>query len=171
MILETIGGSENNLKTKKIPFTSFLYNGVVHWIYLSPRFPIYFPILYWLLCVVLPFEWIFQWLPVMRFYFCVFIILLACSRRTCTAVGCCFPSFQRNGNGACVVLFWTDGEFSSFCQLFAPDSFSTSKHTELTYLDLFSLFEKHVLKSRKYEKIFLKPRKFNLLRKIFLSLL
>ena len=26
----SIGGSENNLKTKKVPFTSFSYNGAVH---------------------------------------------------------------------------------------------------------------------------------------------
>ena len=39
-----IGGSGNNLKTKKVPFTSFSFNGPMHWIYLSPRFDIYFRI-------------------------------------------------------------------------------------------------------------------------------
>ena len=40
-----------------------------------------------------------------------------------------------------------------------------------TYWEKFSRFKKYVLKSRKYQNVFLKTRKINSLRKIFLSLL
>ena len=38
------------------------------------------------------------------------------------------------------------------------------------YWEMFSWFEKHILKSRKYQKIFLKTRRFIQVRKIFSSL-
>ena len=40
-----------------------------------------------------------------------------------------------------------------------------------TYCEQFSWFEKYVLKWRKYQNVFLKTRKINSLRKVFLSLL
>ena len=42
--ISIIGGSENNLETKKVPFTSCSYNGAANLIHLLPRFDIYFRI-------------------------------------------------------------------------------------------------------------------------------
>ena len=41
---DLIGESENELKTKKVPFVSFSNNSTAHFMYLLPRFDIYFRI-------------------------------------------------------------------------------------------------------------------------------